>query len=175
MDTVDNAAERVRAALMQLFAERANGFLAAQGHDPLAASAFVPLVQGEPARDTVCAAWSGTIRTGDGETWDLRDEAVIMTVNVWAKGRNDVAAQQRASAIEAALVACLDQDALDCTTGNTASYLLGACSGPVDVGSTRSVTAEDKGSNNLIWHLLLPLSCPVQVGRPQFPYATEEE
>lgn len=160
------AIEQVRSSLMALFQDGANAFLAAQDHEPLADEAFAPVVFSEPTTDTVCCAWSGVMP--ERETWDLRDASVHMTINIWGAGADDVAAQQRAAAIYAALVACLDQDALDCTEQGLDAYVNGSCSQPPEIGPARCVTSDDDQTNNLIWHVVAPVTCPVRTSRPEF-------
>ena len=149
--------QQVHDNLMRLLEEGMNVHLATFGEPLLSAGAFAPVVQGDPTGDMICAAWSAKRR--EPPQFAYRDDEVIFTVNIWAFGVDDDAAQTRAMALEAAAIAVLDDPAN--------RYLDGVCSKPVEIGDTRCATAEDESSPNLMWHLGFPVLCPVRTTRPQ--------
>lgn len=165
------AFEQARAALMQLFADKADGFLRAMGAPLLLPTAFVPVTRTEPTSETVCVAWSGANRDPDG--WSYRDSDLLVTVNIWAFGDDDVTAQQRAIQIETALIASLDQDQIDCRDSGATAYVNGTMCQPPVIGPTRCVTPENTDSLNMTWHALFPVLCPLNTARPEFAPVSE--
>jgi len=147
----------VHDAIMAILQGGMNDQLARFGEAALPDAAFVPVVQGDPIQDTICAAYSGARR--EPEQSAFRDSEVIYTINIWAFGADDDAAQSRAIALEAAAIAVLDD--------RENRYLAGACSQPISLGDTRCATAEDQQSPNLMWHLGFPVLCPVRTSRPE--------
>lgn len=161
MEPVDPTFKQICDAVMTLLAAGMDDVLEAFGQASLAPGAFAPVVQGTPNQDTVCAAYSGARR--DNDTYRSRDNEIIITLNIWAFGANDRAAQDRAIALEAAALAVLD-----CEENR---YLSGACDAPITIGNTHCLSADDANSSNLMWRLAFPILCPRRTAKPEI--ATE--
>jgi hypothetical protein len=145
--------EALRAAL----AAGMNAHLVYLGQAALAESAFAPLTPGDVFQDTVSVAWSRNDRTL--VTPATRDNELQFIVLLWAFGPTDYDAQVRAMAMDYAVTQVLDDPDYS-QLGNTLDR-------PVAVGETRCLTAGDKETPNLVWHLAIPITCRIRTSRPE--------